>query len=270
MRSSSGKASAEYCPAHWSNSLSKPTVPPCHRLASSLSVLLQYSRSSARPQLPPPMRVPRLTAAVHSRDASAVVGSGVKRWETQIGSLGESQRCLGEGAPAEDPWLPVAHCYVLARSSNQHKRWWSTRAEPSCRQGDGHQQRTHPDGQQERHWETLGFLWPRAVLRFTRELVNTRVPMPTQLPSGCAAQCQAVVRTPLQEGAWEQLRSGLKRTVWAESRQKCVCVCLPERLLMRTVATLQVSAAALVCQETATWRLCHLFSRKSRDKTCWE
>lgn len=67
-------------------------------------------------------RVPQITAAVHSKDESVVASSGVKWWEMQIMSLGESQQCLAQGASAEDPWLALAHCFVLVRSGNQHKR----------------------------------------------------------------------------------------------------------------------------------------------------
>lgn len=84
-------------PVHWWNTLPKTTVPHCHQLASSLSVLLWHNRSLTRPQLAPSWKTPWVTAAVHSRDTSAVVGSRIKQLGIWIRSLGESQQCSVQG-----------------------------------------------------------------------------------------------------------------------------------------------------------------------------
>lgn len=148
----------------------------------------------------------------------------------QIRSLGESQQCLAQGAPAKDPWLPVAHSYVLVRSGNQHKGWWYTRAEPSFRQGNGHQPlpvcQCVPamlpqqilftnrllDSFCPQIWyfreyvqivstrgtgETPGFPQPPAVLHFTHKLVNTRVSMFIQLPLGLGLPAQCLLKAAL-------------------------------------------------------------------------
>lgn len=97
-----------------------------------------------------PQRAPQVTAAAHSRDVSAVLGSGAKWWETQIRSPELAQQCLAQGALL---WVPGS-C-VLVRNGNQHSRGWCT-------------------------WAELP-----AAAHLTHKLVNTGVSMFVQLPFGC-------------------------------------------------------------------------------------
>lgn len=126
MRSGSVKPSTKYCPAYWSNSLSKPTLPLCCQLASSLSVLHRHSGSQA------------LASTVHREFPRSTAGMQLQRWVLGLNGGRHNSGHL-EKAPSALLRVPgflwsSASCLEVATST----KWGYTGAEPSCRQGNGH------------------------------------------------------------------------------------------------------------------------------------
>lgn len=123
MTSSSVKPSVKSCAALWSNSLSNPTLPPCHHLISTFSGLLLHrgSHPSASTIL---RELPRSWVLPTSGMWVQWWVLGLNGWETRIRSPGGAQQCLAQGAPAVDPcsgekWQPAHEGMVhMGRASS--------------------------------------------------------------------------------------------------------------------------------------------------------
>lgn len=164
-----------------------------------------------------------------------MVGDLNQSWSSPA-ILCSGSTCCGSLAPVF--WLEVA-------ASTQ--RGWCTRAEPP------------------------------AAAHFTHKLVNAGVSMFAQLPFGCLCNICRKLQFPVlgwhqdtfaRRGIWEiKIQSEINCLGWASSEEEGKG-CIGE--VVYDCGYTSSICFSFACQETAISLWLPLFSRKSRDKTCWE
>lgn len=116
---------------------------------------------------------------------------------------------------------------------------------------------------------------PPAAAHFTHKLVNAGVSMFVQLPFGCLCNICWKLQFPVlgwhqdtftRQGMWEiKIQTEMNYLGWV-SLEEGGKGCMGEVVHGYTSSI----CCSFACQETAISLLIPLFSRKSRDKTCWE